>query len=140
MRLAAAPLAIRDCIAVVSRRREELRALFVRARQFVLAAAIVGAITGFAVAGFERLTVDVIFALEVPDQDDLARRMLLPALVAAASGYLAIAAANGTAPLFSISGTPPLSFVDLAAAAALGLTAGMGARSFAWLLRRSKRI
>src|SRR5947207_15359445 len=61
MRLAAAPLAIRDRIAVVSRRREELRALFVRARQFVLAAAIVGAITGFAVAGFERLTVDLVF-------------------------------------------------------------------------------
>src|SRR5947207_13799556 len=61
MRLAAAPLAIRDRIAVVSRRREELRALFVRAHQFLLAAAVVGAITGFAVAGFERLTVDVIF-------------------------------------------------------------------------------
>ena len=61
MRLAAAPLAIRDCIAVVSRRREELRALFVRTHQFVLAAAAVGAITGIAVAGFERLTVEVVF-------------------------------------------------------------------------------
>ena len=66
--------------------------------------------------------------------------MLLPALVAAASGYLALVAVNGTAPLFSISGTPPLSFVDLAAAAALGVTAGIGARTFAWLLRLSKRI
>jgi CIC family chloride channel protein len=51
-----------------------------------------------------------------------------------------LVAVNGTAPLFSISGTPPLSFVDLAAAAALGITAGIGARTFAWLLRRSKRI
>lgn len=246
-----------------------MRALFVRTRQFVLAAAIVGAITGFAVAGFERLTVDVVFdrgvaklplwllafapgvglaiatlwlrgpgrglspstadeyldafhtgkslstrdlahrvvaavatlgtggalglegpsiyvgatlgatlqrrsrrlllgadpnllivagaaagiaaifkapatgavfALEVPYQDDLARRMLLPALVAAASGYLALVAVNGTAPLFPIAGTPPLSLVDLAAAAALGVAAGIGARAFAWLLRLSKRV
>lgn len=256
-------------IVVVSRRRNELRALFVRTRQFVFAAAVVGAITGFAVAGFERLTVDVVFArgvaklplwllafapgiglaiatfwlrgpgrglsastadeyldafhdgkplsmhdlahrvvaavatlgtggalglegpaiyvgatigavlqrrfrrllvgadlnlllvagaaagiaaifkapatgavfaLEVPYQDDLARRMLLPALVAAASGYLALVAVNGTAPLFPIAGTPPLSFVDLAAAAALGVTAGIGARCFAWLLNVSKRL
>src|SRR5260221_8765397 len=52
---------MRGCIGVVSRRREELRALFVRTRQFVLAAAVVGVITGLAVAGFERLTVDLVF-------------------------------------------------------------------------------
>jgi hypothetical protein len=36
--------------------------------------------------------------------------------------------------------SPPLSFVDLGAAAALGITAGIGARTFAWRLRCSKRI
>ena len=259
---------MRGWIGVVSRRREELRGLFVRTHQFVLAAAIVGAVTGLAVAGFERLTVDLVFdrgvaklpiwlvafapagglavatlslrtpgagisastadeyldafhegkplrlrdlghrlvaaiatlgtggalglegpsiylgatlgaatqrrfrrllvgadrnllvvagaaagiaaifkapatgavfALEAPYHDDLARRMLLPALVAAASGYLALVAVNGTTPLFAISGTPPLSFVDLAAAG-LGIAAGIGARVFAWLLQRAKHI
>jgi CIC family chloride channel protein len=249
-------------------RRDELRNLMTRTRQFVLAAAIVGAVTGFAVAGFERLTVDVladavldlplpvlafvpalglaatafwlrvpgrglspatadeyidafhtgrqlrlrdlvhrlvgglatlgsgcalglegpsiylgaatgssaqrrfrrllpaadrnlvlvagaaagiaaifkapatgaVFALEVPYQDELARRMLLPALVSSASGYLALVAVNGTEPLFPVRGVPPLSFSDLAIAALLGVTAGIGARGFAWMLRAAKRI
>ena len=43
--------------------------------------------------------------------------MLLPALVAAASGYLALVAINGTTPLFPVHGSPPFSFVDLAGAA-----------------------
>jgi CIC family chloride channel protein len=100
---------------------------------------VAGAAAGIA-AIFKAPATGAVFALEVPYQDDLARRMLLPALVAAASGYLALVAVNGTATLFSISGTPPLSFVDLAAAAALGIAAGIGARTFAWLLRYSKRI
>ncbi len=37
-----------------------------------------------------------VFALEVPYQDDLARRMLGPALVASATGYLAFVAIHGT--------------------------------------------
>ena len=66
--------------------------------------------------------------------------MLLPALVGAASGYVALVAVNGTTPLFPIRGTPPLSFIDLTAAAALGLAAGFGARVFAWMLRTAKHI
>src|SRR5207253_7389621 len=100
---------------------------------------VAGAAAGIA-AIFKAPATGAVFALEVPYQDDLARRMLLPALVAAATGYLALVAVNGTAPLFPIQGTPPLSFVDLAAAVALGITAGLGARTFAWLVRRSKRI
>jgi CIC family chloride channel protein len=61
-------------------------------------------------------------------------------LVAAASGYLAFVAINGTTPLFPVTGAPPFSFVDLAGAAALGVTAGVGARVFAWLLLWAKRI
>ena len=55
--------------------------------------------------------------------------MLLPALVAGATGYLGFVAVNGTAPLFAVHGTPALSFVDLAGAAALGLAAAFGARA-----------
>ena len=91
---------------------------------------VAGAAAGIA-AIFKAPATGAVFALEVPYQDDLARRMLLPALVAGASGYLALVAVNGTGPLFPVSGTPPLSFADLAGAAALGLAAALGARVFA---------
>jgi len=100
---------------------------------------VAGAAAGIA-AIFKAPATGAVFALEVPYQDDLARRMLLPALVAAATGYLALVAVNGTAPLFPIQGTPPLSFADLGGAAALGVMAGVGARVFAWMLRRAKQI
>ncbi|MCU1430611.1 MAG: putative H(+)/Cl(-) exchange transporter [Actinomycetia bacterium] len=100
---------------------------------------VAGAAAGVA-AIFKAPATGAIFALEVPYQDDLARRMLLPALVASAAGYLSFVAVNGTKPLFAISGTPPFSFKDLAGAVLLGVTAGVGARAFAWLLRRAKAL
>jgi len=100
---------------------------------------VAGAAAGIA-AIFKAPATGAIFAIEVPYQDDLARRMLLPALVASASGYLALVAVNGTAPLFPVNGLPALSFVDLAGAAALGLIAALGARTFAWMLLAAKRI
>ncbi len=100
---------------------------------------VAGAAAGIA-AIFKAPATGAIFAIEVPYQDDLARRMLLPALVAGASGYVALAAVNGTVPLFPVSGSPPLSFVDLAGAAALGIAAGAGARVFARMIRLAKHI
>ena len=100
---------------------------------------VAGAAAGIA-AIFKAPATGAIFAIEVPYQDDLARRMLLPALVGAASGYVALVALNGTAPLFPVSGSPPIGFADLAGAAALGLACGAGARTFAWMLRRAKRL
>jgi CIC family chloride channel protein len=100
---------------------------------------VAGAAAGIA-AIFKAPATGAVFALEVPYQDDLARRMLLPALVASASGYLALVVVNGTDPLFPIRGAPPLSFVDLAAAAGLGLASGIGARVFSSMLRRAKDL
>jgi CIC family chloride channel protein len=100
---------------------------------------VAGAAAGIA-AIFKAPATGAIFAIEVPYQDDLARRMLLPALVGAASGYVALAAINGTAPLFPVGGSPPISFADLAGAAALGVAAGFGARAFAWMLRLAKVV
>ena len=37
-------------------------------------------------------------------------------------------------------GSPSFSFKDLAAALALGVFAGLGARAFAWMLNRAKQI
>ena len=50
---------------------------------------VAGAAAGIA-AIFKAPATGAVFALEVPYQDDLARRMLLPALVAAASGYVVL--------------------------------------------------
>jgi CIC family chloride channel protein len=66
--------------------------------------------------------------------------MLLPTLVASATSYLAFVSVHGTEPLLAVTGKPPFSFKDLAAAIVLGVLAGVGARAFAWMLRRAKRI
>jgi CIC family chloride channel protein len=100
---------------------------------------VAGAAAGVA-AIFKAPATGAVFALEVPYQDDLARRMLLPALVSSASGYLVFVAINGTVPLLPVRGNAPFSFADLAGAAALGVAAGVGARGFAWLVRRAKEI
>lgn len=98
---------------------------------------VAGAAAGVA-AIFKAPATGALFAMEVPFQADLARRMLLPSLFSAAAGYLVFVAINGTEPLFPIDGTPVLGFRDLAAAAAIGLLAGLGARGFAYLVRLAK--
>jgi CIC family chloride channel protein len=100
---------------------------------------VAGAAAGVS-AIFKAPATGAVFALEVPYQGDLARRILLPALVASASGYLVFAAINGTDPLFPVAGRNGFRFRDLAAIFVLGALAGLGARAFAWLLRRAKRI
>jgi chloride channel protein, CIC family len=100
---------------------------------------VAGAAAGIA-AIFKAPATGAIFAIEVPFQEDLARRMLLPALIAAACGYLSLVAINGTTPLFPVHGAPPFSFVDLAGAAVLGITAGFGARMFAAMVQHAKHM
>lgn len=100
---------------------------------------VAGAAAGVA-AIFKAPATGALFALEVPYKEDLARRMLLPALVSSAVGYLTFVAVNGTTPLFVVHGKVSiLSFADLAGAVALGIAAGLGARAFAELLRLAKR-
>jgi CIC family chloride channel protein len=119
------------------RLQARLPTFFRRADHRVLMVA--GAAAGVA-AIFKAPATGAIFALEVPYQDDVARRMLLPALVSAAVGYLAFVAINGTEPLFSIVGNPRFDFRDLAGAVVLGVAAGLAARVFAAMLRRAKQL
>jgi CIC family chloride channel protein len=101
---------------------------------------VAGAAAGVA-AIFKAPATGAVFALEVPYKEDVARRMLLPALVSSAAGYLAFVALNGTTPLFEAHGSPPaLSFIDLAGALAVGVAAGIGARGFAWLVLAAKSL
>ena len=100
---------------------------------------VAGAAAGVA-AIFKAPATGAVFALEVPYQDDLARRMLLPSLVASASGYLTFVAIKGTAPLFPIDAIPGFSIRDLFGAIVVGMIAGLGARGFAWTLRKAKHF
>ncbi len=100
---------------------------------------VAGAAAGVA-AIFKAPATGAVFAMEVPYQNELARRMLLPALVASASGYLTFVSINGTDPLFHIEGTTGFVLRDLFGAVAVGVIAGIGARAFAWMLRHAKVV
>jgi CIC family chloride channel protein len=100
---------------------------------------VAGAAAGVA-AIFKAPATGAVFALEVPFQDDVARRMLLPALTAAAVSYITFVSFNGTTPLLPVLGAPPFDLRDLGGAAVLGLMCGVGARGFAVMLTQAKRV
>ena len=103
---------------------------------------VAGAAAGVA-AIFRAPATGVVFALEVPYRDDLARRQLLPASIAAAAGYLTFVAILGTDPLLPVSGAPGFGFSELGGAVALGLLCGGIARLFSagiqWTKSQSDR-
>lgn len=100
---------------------------------------VAGAAAGVA-AIFKTPATGAIFALEVPYQDDIARRMLLPSLVAAASGYLVFVTIEGTDRLLPVTGAPPFDLRDLGGAIVVGIGAGLLARGFAKLIREAKTL
>ncbi len=100
---------------------------------------VAGAAAGVA-AIFKAPATGAIFAIEVPYQDELARRMLLPALVSAAAGYLTFVAIDGTDRLFPIAGEPTFNFRDLVGALALGVAAGLAARAFSAAVMKAKQL
>lgn len=100
---------------------------------------VAGAAAGVA-AIFRAPATGVVFALEVPYRDDLARRQLLPASIAAAAGYLTFVAFLGTEPLLPVEGSPGFGFVELGGAVALGLVSGALARGFSVALAWIKRF
>ncbi len=61
----------------------------------------------------------IMFAVEVPYQDDLARHALIPAIFSAATSYLVFVALIGTAPLFPVR-SAALSYPDLLASVGVG--------------------
>jgi CIC family chloride channel protein len=113
------------------------RRWFSRADDKVLMVA--GAAAGVA-AIFKAPATGAIFALEVPYRDDTARHMLLPALLGAATGYLAFVALIGTTPLFVVDGSPPFNLTELGGAAVLGLACGVGARAYASIITAAKAL
>jgi CIC family chloride channel protein len=100
---------------------------------------VAGAAAGVS-AIFKAPATGLVFALEVPYQEDFARRMLLPAGIASAISYLVFVALTGTAPLFAVAGSPPFDLRDLGGAVVLGALCGIGARVFVLALVRAKEL
>jgi CIC family chloride channel protein len=89
-----------------------------------------GAAAGVA-AVFKAPAAGALFAIEVPYRADVARRNVLPAMVAAATSYVTFAAVDGTEPLFPVAGAHAFGWRDLGGALLVGLLCGVGARLFA---------
>jgi CIC family chloride channel protein len=119
--------------------QERLRRFFSREDAKLLLVA--GAAAGVS-AVFKAPATGVIFALEVPYRDDVARRALLPALIASASSYLVFVTVTGsTEPLFPVFGSiPTFELAELGGAAAIGVAAGAGARLLSFLVGRAKDL
>ena len=100
---------------------------------------VAGAAAGVA-AVFKAPLTGVIFALEVPYRSDLARRALLPSLVAAGSAYVTYVAIIGTTPLLPTGGAAPFDLRDLGGGLVLGLVCGVLARLGAQAIGRAKRL
>lgn len=100
---------------------------------------IVGAAAGVA-AIFRTPLTGALFAIEVPYQQDQARRAAMPALIGAATSYLTFVLVRGTERVIPVSGQPSFRLVDLLGAIAVGVLCGVGARGFALLVGWSKMI
>ncbi len=95
---------------------------------------VAGAAAGVA-AIFKAPATGVLFAIEVPYRADVARRNVLPAMVAAAASYVAFAAVDGTTPILPVDGMPSFGWEEIGGALVVGLLCGAGARVFSAALR-----
>jgi chloride channel protein, CIC family len=100
---------------------------------------VAGAAAGIA-AIFKAPATGALFAIEVPYRADVARRNVLPAMVAAAASYITFALVNGTDPLFPVAGDHPFNWRDIGGALLVGLLCGVGARLFSAGLRALRTL
>ena len=100
---------------------------------------VAGAAAGIA-AVFRAPLTGVVFALEVPYTQDVARRALLPALIAASTSYITYVVLLGTGRIFETSGGAAFDLRDLLGGFAVGLACGALARVGAWTIAHAKHL
>lgn len=96
---------------------------------------VAGAAAGVA-AIFKAPATGALFAIEVPYRADVARRNVLPAMVASAASYLTFALVDGTDPILPVAGTHAFGWRDLGGALVVGVLCGVGARLFSAAIRK----
>lgn len=97
-----------------------------------------GAAAGVA-AVFRAPATGVLFALETPFQRDVARRALIPALIAASTAYLTFVSFFGVTSLLPVPSGEVRLRDEVLGAVVLGLLAGVTARGLAWFWNGAKR-
>lgn len=91
---------------------------------------LTGASAGIA-AVFKAPLTGIVFALEVPYKDDLARRAFLPSIISGVASYVTFASVEGSSPLFSfVSPRTGFTLEDLILSAVLGIMIGIVAVVF----------
>jgi chloride channel protein, CIC family len=95
---------------------------------------VAGAAAGVA-AIFKAPATGALFAIEVPYRADIARRNVLPAMVAAAASYVTFAAVDGTTPILPVDGVGSFGWEEIGGALVVGVLCGVGARLFSAALR-----
>lgn len=81
-------------------------------------------------AVFKAPLTGIVFALEVPYMDDLARESLIPSMIASVSSYLVLVQFLGVQPLFFVEGRYVIEPLDLLWSLILGVVVGLLARAF----------
>ena len=109
-----------------------LQARFSRlfSREDARALMVAGAAAGMS-AVFKTPATGALFAIEVPYQSDVARRVALPAMIGAAAGYVTVALVDDLTPLLPLA-TEDSAFsgTELVGAVIVGLLCGAAARGF----------
>lgn len=98
---------------------------------------IAGSAAGIS-AIFKAPLTGIIFALEVPYKDDLAKESLIPSLIASVASYLTLVTILGTEPLFRTSQVYEIASWDLILAVVLGVIIGLAGRAFVLAYRHSE--
>lgn len=94
---------------------------------------LTGASAGIA-AIFKAPLTGIVFALEVPYKDDLARKAFLPSIISGVASYVTFASVEGSTPLFSfVSSSKGFTLEDLILSAVLGVLIGVLAVVFSAL-------
>ncbi len=94
---------------------------------------LAGASAGIA-AIFKAPLTGIVFSLEVPYKDDLARKAFFPSMIAGVVSYVTLASIEGTKPLFSFPIIATLSPLDFLLSAVLGIIIGLLAIGFVTFL------